>query len=437
MLHRVRDTIYWRKNSAADIAADDIAEQVPGLALEFHQLKLGDRGEVSGAGINFDARQQEAELQTFDAGRLLHDVLAREIVAAGLQHMHEALCDGVAVYHVAIYPVAFREILDEEFVEGLHAGVILPLRIGRILQIGGRDDGLRILKTDRLHHGADRGTDVVKKVQRLPANLVHLLDRLRREFRRGDIEEHIGVQRLQLDDVRIDGRLRDLEAFLDDDHRGGLGAETILQAFDIVLTVIVVLVEYGDLGVGHFLQNVLRINPGFALVVGLPAHGPWKILGVIPLGGAGGDEQLRHLLGIHVLLDGRVRRRAQRVEDEQNLVALDQLARLLDRLRRAVAIVVADEVDLAAVDAAFGVDLLEVGIFGLADHAVGGGRAAVGRDVADLDFGVGGAGVVFLLRERAAAGYGEQSDGGRKGPQSQLDSRHVGLPGSRLNVSCF
>ena len=94
-----------------------------------------------------------------------------------------------------------------------------------------------------------------------------------------------------------------------------------------------------------------------ALVVGLPAHGPGEFLGIVPLGGAGGDEQLRHLLRIHVFLDRRIRRRAERIEDEEDLVALDQLAGLLDRLRRAVGVVIADEVDLAAVDAAFGIDL--------------------------------------------------------------------------------
>src|SRR5712671_7771234 len=34
--------------SAADVAADDLAEQIPFLSLEFHQLKLGDRSEVFG-----------------------------------------------------------------------------------------------------------------------------------------------------------------------------------------------------------------------------------------------------------------------------------------------------------------------------------------------------------------------------------------------------
>ncbi len=227
--------------------------------------------------------------------------------------------------------------------------------------------------------------------------------------------------------LSIDG-LGGLVAFFGDDHRGGLGAETVFQALDIVLAVVVVLIKDRDLGVGLLLQQVLRVNARLALVVRLPAHGPRKILGIVPLGGAGGDEQLRHLLRIHVFVYGGIRRRAQRIEDEQHFVALHQLARLLDRLRRAVAVVVADEVDLAAVDAAGIVDLLEVGGFGLADHAVGGGGAAIGHDVADLDFGVGGAGVVFLLRERAAGGCGEQGKSGRSDCQSAGGNGITSLP---------
>src|SRR5262249_29963530 len=77
----------------------------------------------------------------------------------------------------------------------------------------------------------------------------------------------------------------------------------------------------------------------------------------------------------------------------------DQLARLLDGLRRRVAVVIGDEVDLAAVDAAARIDLVEIGLLGLADHTIGGGRTTIGHDVTDLYFGVGGTGVVFLLCE--------------------------------------
>ena len=106
---------------------------------------------------------------------------------------------------------------------------------------------------------------------------------------------------------------------------------------------------------------------------------------------------MRHLLGVHVLLDCGVTGRAQGVEDQQNFIALDQLAGLLDRLRRAVRIIIGDEVDLAAVDAAFGVNLVEVGGFGLSNRCLCGCGTRVRHDVADLDFGVRCARVVFLL----------------------------------------
>src|SRR6185295_19732803 len=98
------------------------------------------------------------------------------------------------------------------------------------------------------------------------------------------------------------------------------------------------------------------------------------------------------------------------------------------------AVVIGDEIDLAAVDAAFGVDLLEVGFFGLADHAIGRRGPRIRHDVADLDFGIAGAGVVFLLSEGWAACRSEQCEGSREGPHSQLDSRHSDLPGSLMIV---
>src|SRR5258708_3248305 len=79
-------------------------------------------------------------------------------------------------------------------------------------------------------------------------------------------------------------------------------------------------------------------------------------------------------------------------------------------LGRAITVVIGEKVDFGAVDAALGVDLLEIGLFGFADHAVGGGGAAIGHDVADLDLGVGRTGVVFLLGKCAAARRSESDD---------------------------
>ena len=81
--------------------------------------------------------------------------------------------------------------------------------------------------------------------------------------------------------------------------------------------------------------------------------------------------------------------------------------------------------------------IFEIGALGLADRAVGGRRPAVRHGLADLDFGVGRAGVVFLLRQCAAEGGGKQSEGGRKGPQSRIDSTHLDLPGTTMKCVMF
>src|SRR5579862_8900050 len=47
-----------QKRSAADLAADDVAEQHPAFALEHLQLKLANRGEIGARGVDLDAGQQ-------------------------------------------------------------------------------------------------------------------------------------------------------------------------------------------------------------------------------------------------------------------------------------------------------------------------------------------------------------------------------------------
>src|SRR5260370_7274940 len=132
-LHRVRDT----RVSAPDVAADDVAEQLPLLTLEPLQLKLADRGEIGWAGVDRNAGQQDFGAEILEACRLLHDVLAGEIVAALLQHLNQRLGDAVADDDGTVELVAFRKILLEEGKKFLHAGVILPLRIANIFHITG------------------------------------------------------------------------------------------------------------------------------------------------------------------------------------------------------------------------------------------------------------------------------------------------------------
>src|ERR1700730_4803583 len=54
-------------------------EQVPAFALELHHLKLLQRRKIGRAGLDLGARQIDADLE-IQVGRLLHDVLAGEIV---------------------------------------------------------------------------------------------------------------------------------------------------------------------------------------------------------------------------------------------------------------------------------------------------------------------------------------------------------------------
>src|SRR5437016_3911542 len=60
----------------AEFAANDVAEQLPFLALEPLHLKLLDRGEVGRRGVDRHAGQQGVGRKVLDARRLLHDVFA-------------------------------------------------------------------------------------------------------------------------------------------------------------------------------------------------------------------------------------------------------------------------------------------------------------------------------------------------------------------------
>ncbi len=231
----------------------------------------------------------------------------------------------------------------------------------------------------------------------MPVQLGDLLDRLSGKFRRRDVDEDIGIGALDLHHLGIHRWRRGLVGGFDHDQLVRLVAQAFAQADDVVLAEVVVLIEHPDGLARMVLQDIGRVDPCFGLVVGLPTHGPGKVFRIVPLGGAGRDEDLRHLLRVHVFLDRGIAWRAQRIEDQQHLVGLDELARLLHRLRRAVAVVIGDEVDLAAVDAALGIELVEIGGLGLADRRIGRSRTRIGHDVADLDLGIGRAGIIFLL----------------------------------------
>src|SRR5207248_3827491 len=132
-------------------------------------------------------------------------------------------------------------------------------------------------------------------------------------------------------------------------------------------------------------------------------------------------------------LNGGVGRRAKGAEDQEDLVALDQLACLLDGFRWTVGVVIRNEVDPAAINTPFRVYLAKIGRLGPADDAVGRRWPAVRHNVADFDLSVSGAGVVFLLGGRGASAGSKHYYGGRKRRQSSGDEGHSVSPCQWIN----
>ncbi len=312
--------------------------------------------------------------------------------------MFEQLRDAVAVGVEAAVLVAIGIILVHEGAPFLHAGVVVPARIAGVLAVVDADDALGVLEACGLEHSADRLRIDVQDVDRIPSEFGHLADRLSREFGCAHVVEQVGADGLEFHDLGIDGRIGDLVGGLGDDHRCGLGAQSLLQTGKVVLAHIVVLIEYADLRVRIVGEDIARVDTTFGLIIGIVSHRPGIILRVGEPRRAGRREQVRHLLAIEIFLHGGVRRGAQDLEGEEDFVAFHQLADLLHGLWWIVGVVILDEVDLATVDATLLVDHAKVGGLDFPDCAVGGCRTAERHGLADLDFGVAGAGIVSFLR---------------------------------------
>src|ERR1700760_4945675 len=106
----------------------DVREHLPFLALETHHLQLLDRRVIGRRSVDLDAGEQRVRLEILQARGLLHDVVARQVVAAHLQHLHQRLRNAVAENGGAIEPIAVGIVFGEEFQEFLHAGIVVPLR---------------------------------------------------------------------------------------------------------------------------------------------------------------------------------------------------------------------------------------------------------------------------------------------------------------------
>src|SRR5207302_9672540 len=151
------------------------------------------------------------------------------------------------------------------------------------------------------------------------------------------------------------------------------------------LAVIVVLVQHRDLRILLILQNEFGKTARLADKAQIAADRPRIILRVTEARSAGEQKHLRYLALIEIALHRRVGRRAERAENAEDLVLLDEPAGLLDRLGRTVAVVERDEIHLTAVDPAGVVDHAVIGRLRPPDRGEGRGRPAIGDRLGYLD----------------------------------------------------
>src|SRR5262249_47325501 len=130
-------------------------------------------------------------------------------------------------------------------------------------------------------------------------------------------------------------------------------AEYVAYPGRIVAAEVAVLVEDADFCVLVLPQDVPRVKPRSQPVARAhAAHRVGRLLVIAPPVSAALDEKLRNLSLVEISRNGELRGRSKRAERKGDVVDFDQLARLHPGPPQQIAVVGADQVDLAAVDAA-------------------------------------------------------------------------------------
>ena len=158
----------------------------------------------------------------------------------------------------------------------------------------------------------------------------------------------------------------------------------LVETLHAVPAEVVVLVEVRDLLAGEVLRDVVAEDLALDHVVRLPAERVRVRLGLVPAAASGRDEQVRHALAVQEVDDLGVGRRAERTHHREHLVLQDELLGQRDGLRRVVRVVEVLERDLAPVDAAVGVDVVEERLGRRGDLAVA-GRGRTGQRLRRAD----------------------------------------------------
>jgi hypothetical protein len=186
------------------------------------------------------------------------------------------------------------------------------------------------------------------------------------------------------------------------------------EPLEQVSPVVAVLVEHGDPRLRPVLDDVAAVDRALADEARQVAHRPRVAPVAAPdRARAGAAEDLGHLHRVEVATDGEVVLGADRVEDREDLVLLDELPGLVDRARGVVAVIAVEVADLAAVDTAVRIDVLEVRVRAGADGP------ERGRGTAERD----GASDQDLVRGHARGAAGDATRRERDGRRREQRGR--------------
>ena len=142
----------FRKHTSLSIGAEYVTELLPRRTVPALQLQLRVRHTAFRACVDRNTRYQGRQRQPAYTSRLFDDVLAREIVAALLEHLLKDLSLLRTEQIIGITNVRTRQVFREMLTVPFDAGVVGPLFVVRILGDRRSDDADGFLRA-RGHDG--------------------------------------------------------------------------------------------------------------------------------------------------------------------------------------------------------------------------------------------------------------------------------------------
>ncbi len=266
---------------------------------------------------------------------------------------------------------------------------------------------------------------------------MRILERLGRLLRRREHREDVRAGHAEPRDLRLDVVGADVVGLCR--HDLDLGAlEAAAEAREQLLAEAVVLVEDPHPRGALRACQVLPEDPGLGRVRRPQADRVGEAARVgAERGRTGRSEELRHLPLVEVVADREVLLRAERVEDREDAVLLDEPARLRGRAHRVGGVVPRDVLDAAAVHPAAGVDVVEVRLRAARDRGVGRLGPRQRRGAAEQDRRGGHAGVGGRPRGRGEGGGrpGGECEGEREQRENELPCHRVVVRAAREEKS--